>query len=134
MLQLMTAAEIHDFGVEVVFKYLRDEDYEILAVSTALGVNPQITARKAGKLAFIVVRTACYPGKGRIASKAEAMQCIAHADKHRAICYFASVGIANASGAPDQEMSQPVKGAGFHVAYEGLVVLTSSDRCWNDPN
>ena len=126
--ELMTPADIHDFGVEVVFGYLQKNGHEIVAVNTKIGMNPQIVARKNGQLQFIVVRTACYPGKGEIESEHIAMHCIAEADKHKAICYFASVGIANANGKTDEEMSKPKKGVGFHVAFEGLVILTRSDR------
>ncbi|MDQ2854980.1 MAG: hypothetical protein M3R68_01530, partial [Acidobacteriota bacterium] len=28
----------------------------------------------------------------------------------------------------DEEMAQPIKGAGFHVAYDGLLILTLSNR------
>jgi hypothetical protein len=53
---------------------------------------------------------------------------IENADKHNAIPYFACVGIANAEGKTDEEMSIPKKGAGFHVAYEGLLIISNSDR------
>jgi methanogenic corrinoid protein MtbC1 len=58
--ELMTAAEIHDFGIEVVFNYLKKEGHEIVSVNTNVGVNPQVLAKKNGQLEFIVVRTACY--------------------------------------------------------------------------
>jgi hypothetical protein len=38
------------------------------------------------------------------------------------------VGIANASGKTEAEMGTPVKGAGFYVSYEGLLVIARSDR------
>lgn len=126
--QLMSAEEIHAFGIEVVCKYLQKDGHEIIEINTTPGINPQIVARKDEGLEFIVVRTACYPDKGQIESEQLALQCIAHADRHHAICYFASVGIANAQGATEQEMALPIKGAGFYVAYEGLVILTRSDR------
>lgn len=126
--ELMTAAEIHDFGIEVVFNYLKKEGHEIVSVNTDVGVNPQVIAKKNGQLEFIVVRTACYPSKGQIENDQIASQCIAHADKLKATCYFASVGIANANGKSDAEMAVPLKGAGFHVSFEGLLILTRSDR------
>jgi len=118
----MTKAEIHDFGVEVVFGFLQREGHEIVAVNTDLAVNPQVVARKDGQLEFVVVRTACYPDKGTLEPSAKA-SCIAHAEKSGAICYFASVGIANASGTNDAEMALPVKGAGYYVAFNGIELL-----------
>ena len=126
--ELMTASEIHDFGVEIVFNYLKEEGHEIVAVNTEIGINPQIAATKDGELEFIIVRTACYPSKGQIENDQVASQCLAHADKQKATCYFASVGIANADTENDAELGVPVKGAPFHVAFEGLAILTSADR------
>lgn len=126
--QPMSVADIHRFGVEVAFAYLQKQGHEIVSVNTTPGINPQIVARKDGHLQFVVVRTACYPSKGEIESDQLAMQCIAKADEHGAICYFASVGIANAEGKTEKEMAAPLKGAGLHVAFEGLVILTRSDR------
>ena len=122
MADQMTKAEIHDFGVEVVFGFLQREGHEIVAVNTAPSVNPQIVAKKDGQLEFVVVRTACYPDKGVIDAPAKA-DCIEHAVKSGAICYFASVGIANASGSNDAEMALPIKGAGYHVAFNGIELL-----------
>jgi len=118
----MTEAEIHDFGVEVVFGYLKSEGHEIIAVNSNPSLNPQIVARKNEQLEFVVVRTACYPGKGTLDATSKANS-IAHAEKSGAICFFASVGIANASGTTDAEMAIPVKGAGYHVAFNGIEIL-----------
>ena len=48
--QLMTADEIHDFGVEVVFDQLKKEGYEMQSVNTKVGINPQIVAKKGKEL------------------------------------------------------------------------------------
>ena len=125
MTELMNIAEIHDFGVEVVFGFLQREGHEIVAVNTDPAINPQIVAKKDGQLEFVVVRTACYPAQGTLEPLGRA-KCIEHADKSGAICYFASVGIANASGANDAEMACPVKGAGYHVAFKGIELLHSA--------
>ena len=122
----MTIDEIHHFGIEIVFNQLKKEGYEIQSVNTEIGLNPQIIAKRDG-LAFIVVRTACYPEKGKLENSVH-FKMIEHADKHGAIPYFASVGIANADAITEDEMSIPVKGAGFYVAYEGIWIITRSDR------
>ena len=118
----MTIAEIHDFGVEVVFGYLQKEGHEIVSVHTDPAMNPQIVAKKDGQLEFIVVRTAVYPEKGALDHQIRT-KLINRALKAGAVCYFASVGIANASGTNDPEMSRAEKGAGFHVAYNGIELL-----------
>jgi hypothetical protein len=121
----MSIEEIHEFGIEIVFNQLKKEGYEIQSVNTDLGMNPQIIAKKGSQLAFIAVRTACYPEKGQLEESVH-FQMIEHADKHSAIPYFASVGIANADGTTAAEMAIPIKGSGFHVAYEGMVIIARS--------
>ena len=130
---IMTEEEIHDFGTEIVLGQLKKEGYEIENVSTKIGVNPQIIAKKDGKLAFIAVRTACYPEKGEI-EEAVHFQMMEHAKKYDATPYFASVGIANSDGKTDEEMSVPVRGAGFHVSYKGLLIITDSAhvKIWDE--
>ncbi len=125
MADLMTKAEIHDFGVEVVFGFLQREGHEIVAVNTDLSVNPQVVSTKDGQLEFVVVRTDCYPAKGTLDPSIKTL-CIERALAAGAICYFASVGIANSSGTNDAEMSLPVKGAGYHVAFSGIELLHGS--------
>jgi hypothetical protein len=124
--QRMTEAETHDFGVPIVVGQLRKEGYEIASVNTGLGMKPQIVGRKDNQLAFIAVRTACYPEKGRLDGPVH-LQIIEHADKHGAIPYSASVGIADADAKTEAEMGIPVGAAGFHVAYGGMVVIARSD-------
>lgn len=126
-LELMSVEEIHDFGIEIVFNQLKKEGYEIQSINTKLGVNPQIIAKKDNQLAFIAVRTECYPKKGQLEESVH-FQMIEHSNRHGAIPYFASVGIANTNGKTDEEMGVPVKGAGFFAAYNGLVIIASSNN------
>ena len=93
----------------------------------AVGFDPQIIAKKDGILAFIAVRTACYPEKGKL-DKSVHFQMMENAKKFKAIPYFASVGIANAESKTQKDMSVPIKGAGFHAAYEGLLIITDSEH------
>jgi hypothetical protein len=123
----MTVEEIHDFGVQIVYSELKKEGYEIISVNADYGMNPQIVGKKDDQLAFVAVRTACFPEKGQL-EQSIVSELIEHAERHQAIPYFASVGIANAEAECDDEMSIPVKGAGFHVAYEGMVVLARSSE------
>jgi ketosteroid isomerase-like protein len=123
----MTPEEIHQFGIEIVHGQLIKDGYEIKAVYTEVGTSPQIVAEKNGNLAFIAVRTACYPEKGKLEENVH-FKMIEQAGHFNAIPYFASVGIAAAEAKSDAERSIPIKGAGFHVAYEGLLVIARSDR------
>jgi hypothetical protein len=126
--ELMTESEIHDFGVETVFGYLKKEGYTIEAVNTDLSKNPQIVAKKDDDLCFISVRTACYPKKGEIATEAEFFSILDGAQKHKAIPYFAAVGLCYADAKDEKEAGMPFKGAGFHISFDGLLIMTTSDK------
>jgi hypothetical protein len=122
MTQLMTEADIHDFGIEVVFGVLRKEKHEIVSVNTDVGRDPQIVCEYEGQLEFVIVRTAVFPGKGSLDAHTKA-SCMAEAERSGALCYFASVGIANSAAKTETEMAVPLKGAGFHVAFDGIELL-----------
>ena len=64
----MTPAEIHAFGVEIVFKQLEKDGWVIESADVLADITsePQIVAKKDGELAFFIVRTSLYPGRGRI--------------------------------------------------------------------
>ena len=121
---LMTDNEIHSFGVEIVAEYLIKDGYAIESVSKDFRINPQIIARKGNNLVYVVVRTDCYPNKGIIEDLEVVNHVILDAKKYDASCYFASVGIANAQGITDLEMSIPTKGSKYFVSYSGLEKLT----------
>jgi len=125
--ELMTEEEIHVFGIQIVLKELDKEGYEVIGCNLERNVNPQIIARMDGQLAFIHVRTAVYPHKGSIAGILF-KELIASADKHGAICYLASVGIANAEGIDEKGWSTPAKDVNYYVSYDGLLVFTYRDR------
>lgn len=130
---LMTDDEIHTFGIDSILPYLEKEEVTIESVNPDIKSNPQIVGKRWGKLAFIAVRTACYPSKGELSSD-EHLRILDWADKHGATAFFASVGIACASYpdkspiTADEHMGLPIRNAGFHVAYPGLVIMTTSDR------
>ena len=94
-------------------------------VEADLSSEPQIVAQKDGELAFFVVRTGVYPGRGRFEESQEAFDTLVrHASAHGASCYFASVGIANSNGTTEEEMSVPLKGVAYNVQFDGLIRMT----------
>ena len=124
--ELMTAADIHAFGVEIVCRQLEKDGWMIESGDALadLKSEPQIVAQKDGELAFFVVRTGMYPGRGRFEEGNEAFETLVkHAAAHGAACYYASVGIANSEGKTEAEMSIPVKGVGYNVEFDGLVKM-----------
>jgi hypothetical protein len=131
---LMSPAEVHTFGIEVIFDHLqKKEGVTIEAVNDEVGRDPQIVGMRWGNPAFIFVRTALYPDKGTISDQ-EFMRLLAWANKHNATAFFASVGLccrnySDKSEVADEKVwSLPIKNAGFAVAYEGLLVMTTSDK------
>jgi hypothetical protein len=117
--QLMGSEDLHFLGIKAVYKNLVDNGYEVLNVRKEMDVDPQILARQNGKMLFIVVRTATFPDMGVLMPQVAA-RVGAHARKHQALCYFASVGIANAKGNIDDEMAQPEIDGEYYINYKGL--------------
>ena len=123
--ELMTEADVHAFGVEIVFKQLQEAGWVVESVDLEADreTHPQIVANKDGETGFFVVRTAMHPGRGRIEGEGVFQNLVRHAQKHGASCYFASVGIANSEGKSEEDMAIPVKGVAYHVAFDGLVKM-----------
>jgi len=123
--ELMTEADIHAFGVEIVFKQLEEAGWAIESVDVFADreTHPQIVANRDGETGFFVVRTAMYPDRGRIEGEEVFQKLGRHAKAHGASCYFASVSIANSEGKSEEEMSVPLKGVAFHVAFDGLIKM-----------
>lgn len=120
----MTPQDIHAFGVEIVHKKLVEDGWNIESadVLADIAAEPQIVANKDGDRAFFVVRTDMYPGRGRFEEGEEAfIHLVHHAKNNGALCYYASVGIANSEGKTEEEMAIPVKGVAYQVVFDGLV-------------
>ena len=129
--EILTKAEIHHFGVEIVHSQMERDGFEIVGVNPSITVTPQIVARRKGELCFVIVRTDFYPNRGSLASDQEFFYNLEHAEKNNALCYFAGVRLCNAAAADagnEEGMSLPVKGADFYVEYEGLKIMTTLDR------
>lgn len=123
--ELMSEQDVHAFGVEIVHDQLKEAGWNIeyADVFADRSSQPQIVANKDGETGFFVVRTAMYPGRGRIEGEEVFQTLVRVANDHGATCYFASVGIANSEGTTEEEMTIPVKGVAYHVAFEGLVKM-----------
>ncbi len=122
--ELMTPADIHAFGVEILYKQLEQDGWVIDSadVLADLRTEPQLVAKKEGELAFFIVRTDVYPKRGRFEEGTKAFETLVrHAKAHGASCYFASIGIANSEGETEEAMSVPVKGVGYNVQFDGLI-------------
>ncbi len=121
----MTESDVHAFGVEIVFKQLEEAGWTIQSADVLADreLHPQIIAHKDGETGYFVVRTAMHPGRGLIEGDEVFQRLVRLANAHGASCYFASVGIANSEGKTEEEMTVPVKGVAYHVAFDGLVKM-----------
>ncbi len=116
----MNLEELHFLGIKVVYKDLIDKGYEVLNVRKELDVNPQILAKKDEQFHMILVKTGYYPEMGIILP--EIIDQVRELGvKHKSECWYASVGIANANGQTDQEMSKPLVGGEYYINYQGLI-------------
>jgi len=123
--ELMKESDVHAFGVEIVYKQLLEAGWAIQSadVYAERANHPQIVASRDGETGYFVVRTAMHPGRGRIEGEEVFQHLVKLANDHDASCYFASVGIANSEGKTEEEMTVPVKGVPYHVAFDGLVKM-----------
>ena len=123
--ELMKESDVHAFGVEIVYNQLIEAGWTVVSADVYgdREEHPQIVARKDGETGYFVVRTAMYPGRGRIEGENVFQHLIRLANDHGASCYFASVGIANSEGTTDEEMAVPIKGVAYQVAFDGLVKM-----------
>ena len=124
--ELLSDKEIHSFGIQIVFNRLAEDGWIIQSADPDAdrSSEPQIVASKGGELAFFVVRTGVYPGRGRFEEGQQAYETLVlHAAEHGADCYFAAVGIANAQAKSEGEKSIPLRGAGYNVEFDGLVKM-----------
>ena len=120
MADVMNLEELHFLGIKVVYKDMVDKGYEVVNVRKELDVNPQILAKKDDKFHMVVVKTGYYPDMGIILP--EVIQQVKELGvKHKATCWYASVGIANANGQTEEEMAKPVAGGEFYINYKGLM-------------
>ena len=64
---LMTEADVHAFGIEIVFKQLEKDGWTIESadVHADRSSEPQIVAHKDGETGFFIVRTDVFPNRGR---------------------------------------------------------------------
>ncbi len=124
MADIINLEELHFLGIKVVYKDLVDKGYEVLNVRKELDVNPQILAKKDDQFQMIVVKTGYYPDMGIILPEV-IEQVRKLATKHKATCWYASVGIANANGQTEEEMTKPVTGGEYYINYKGLIPFPS---------
>jgi hypothetical protein len=127
----MTSADIHAFGIEIVFGQLEKDGWVIESADALADIHdhPQIVAERNDERAHFIVRTDVYPNRGRFDEGQETFErLVRNAMNDGASCYYASVGIANSEATAEADMSVPIKGVAYHVEFDGLVRMELPGR------
>lgn len=90
---LLTKQEIHEFGIDIIYKYSQQEGYEVVDGTTELNLNPQLVLKKNGQLYFVMVKTGPADGTHLTYDKDLALQVFNNAKPHNAKVLFAGVGL-----------------------------------------
>ena len=123
MPQLMTKEEIHEFGLQILSRYLEANAYEIEMMHPNMQMFPHVIAKKNGQLVFIIAATDVYPNKGSFNDDEKA----AKFDAQAACAYL---GIANAEGAQNKNKElcgKAYKNANFLTDFGGLEFIYFKD-------
>lgn len=129
MPELMTKNEIHEFGLQILSRYLEANAYQIEMMHPNMDVFPHIVARKNGQLVFIIAATGVYPNKGSF-NDTEKAALLENAAKFNAQAACAYLGIANAEGAKagDRKLcGKAYKNADFLTDFGGLEFIYFED-------
>lgn len=90
---LLTKQEIHEFGIDIIYKFAQKEGYEVVDGTTDLNLNPQLILKKNGQLYFVMVKTGPADGTHLTYDRDLAMQVFNNAKPHNAKVLFAGVGL-----------------------------------------
>jgi len=90
---LLTKQEIHEFGIDIIYKYAQKEGYEVVDGTTDLNLNPQLILKNNGQLYFVMVKTGPADGTHLTYDRDLAMQVFNNAKPHNAKVLFAGVGL-----------------------------------------
>jgi hypothetical protein len=91
--EIMTLQEVHEFGIEIIENYSKEEGFEIVAVSNFLHENPQIVLKKDEQLYFVIVKTGPANGTHLTYDKDIALKVYNNAQSHHAKVLYAGVGL-----------------------------------------
>jgi hypothetical protein len=90
---LLSNQEIHEFGIDIIYKYAQQEGFEVVDGTTDLNQNPQLVLKKNGQLYFVMIKTGSADGTHLTYDRDLAMQVFNSAKPHNAKVLFAGVGL-----------------------------------------
>ncbi len=127
--KLMTEAEIHNFGLQLVQDFMEKKGFEIELIQPQKDTLPHIIAKQGEQLTFVIVATDVYPKKGTIADKDKAAL-LDHAKQFNAQTACAYIGIVNAEGVEKKDkrlMGKAYADARFMADFGGLEFIQFED-------
>lgn len=117
--------QLHRWGIEAAITQLGKDGFAIRATNMDMTKVPHIIAtQKAIGLLFITVQTVYGADPKSAPSSDDYNALMEHAKRHKGTPYLATIRITNSpiSG------STPIRQRPFHASYEGMGILTTSDR------
>ena len=120
-MQVLTAQELHNLGMNIVGKKLQKMGYEFVAVNSTLKKHPQFVLYKKGEpTIFVLVKVSTNLQNPSDYDVVWMETFVAHAKKQNAKVWFAGVGIANA-----ESVESPVfKDQPYYVSFEDFIVIS----------
>jgi len=91
--QLLSKQEIHEFGIDIIYKYAIEQGFEVVDGTTDINNHPQLILRKNGKIYFVMVQTGPADGTHLTYDHDIGMQTLNNAKQHDAEVLFAGVGL-----------------------------------------
>lgn len=117
---LLTKQEIHEFGIDIIYKYAQQEGFEVVDGTTDLNQNPQLVLKKNGQLYFVMIKTSPADGTHLTYDRDLAMQIFNSANPHNAKVLFAGVGLRCVGYG-----SALVRNKGFQIDFRGFEDIES---------
>jgi len=93
----LSLVEIHQLAMGEVGRFLKEHDYEFLAVNSKPKKDPQFVCTKNKQLYFVVVKGCLYPNNPKLFDAKRMAKIKTHANAHKAELLYAGVGFANAT-------------------------------------
>jgi hypothetical protein len=117
--EIMTNAELHEFGLALLIVYLYKQKGELIRANDHLGNEyPHLTAKNPkGELLYIWVKTEMYPTMPSVMSIENHEEVIKLSNQFGAIPVFAGMRMKCVS---NEENNIPVYGAGYEVEFTGF--------------
>ncbi len=119
-MQILTAQELHNLGMNIVGKKLQKMGYEFVAVNSRLKKHPQFVLYKKGEpTIFVLVKTSNNIQTPESYDTIWMETFKQHAKKQDAKIWFAGIGIANA-----ESVDNPVfKDQPYYVAFNDFIKI-----------